>query len=324
MHSCDGMCSHGLPLSGGSKLKPKPKSSRIKQGGNNANTKSMDVTTDSSNSVISGVVDGIRWDKTGTIGNTCLNVYLQHGQCIVCDGGNMLFMNADIDLKTNMTSKPNAGKKKPGFFNSFKKGVARSLANESFFQNFYTRTNIYKEQRISFGLSVPGEFMLLNIQPGDENGWKLNHGAFVAGTTNVIVSGKLNWRALIGVGQDNSAFATTLRTTDRPGSAWIATYGSIERHDIPLGESLLVNNEHFLACPYNQHYEISKVGKKFKSLFFSGEGFGMLFKGPCTLYTQTKGIIRLARELSEYMPSRCSGGSSVGFGIGEIAEEMFD
>jgi uncharacterized protein (TIGR00266 family) len=248
-----------------------------------------------------GVTEGIKWAKTGAVGNTCLNIYLANDQVIFADGGNMLFMDGNINLETRMSSKG----KKTGMLKTLKKAVGRAVSNENVFLNYYTGTDSSKEQRVCFGQALPGEFCILDLS--QDEAWKLNHGAFVAGTKNIVVSGRFNWRGLIPVGQDAGAFVTTVKAKDGTGSAWLAAYGTIEKHDIKSGESLIVNNEHFLACPSSVNYNITRVGKNYKSMLLSGEGFAMEFTGPCTIYTQTKGMMRLAREIDQYLPDRKGG-----------------
>ena len=46
------------------------------------------------------------------------------------------------------------------------------------------------------------------------------------------------------------------------------------------------------------------MGKTLTSAFFDGEGFGMKFVGPGTLYIQSKNISNFAVTLSSYMPNK--------------------
>lgn len=242
-------------------------------------------------------VDNVNWRLIGASGNTSLEISLKKDQSIFADGGTMVYMDSALKVETRMSAK---GSK--GVFGAFGLAVGRSLSGENLFVNYYTGTDESKPQKVVLGIPLPGDFVMLNLQPG--TGWKLSQGSFVACSTSVQVSGKANLTGFIGVGQDEGGFLTYVSSKDDVGSVWISAYGTIEKHELQDGEKIVVNNEHFLACPAEATYKLVRFGKSMKSLFFSGEGFAMQFAGPCTLYTQSKGVLRLVKELLQYMPSR--------------------
>ena len=55
----------------------------------------------------------------------------------------------------------------------------------------------------------------------------------------------------------------------------------------------------FLACHNKQQYSIEKIGKSLFKSFFGGEGFGMKFTGPCTVFIQTKNINEFLQLIGE-------------------------
>lgn len=250
------------------------------------------------------ITQGIEWNVIGVPGNNSLEIRLKKGQSVVADGGVMVHMDGGLAVETRMSSK---GSDK-GFFSSLGSAVRRSVAGESFFMNYYTGTGDVGTQHITFGVPLPGDFVMIELAPND--GWKMSKGAFIVGSDNLHVGGKLNLKGILPVGQDEGIVLTYAISKEAPGAVWIAAYGNIQKHLLKAGDKLVVNNEHFLACKADVEYKLVRVGKNMKSLFFSGEGFAMQFTGPCELYTQSKGILRLARELQPYLPGRGGGQGS--------------
>ena len=208
---------------------------------------------------------------------------LQEGQKVIADGQAMAYMDGALKMETNM--------------GGVGKAIGRMFSGENLFLNHYIGTG--KNQRIVFAAPYPSEIVKIDIEQGKS--MKLSRGSFLVGTANMEISGKMNWRALLPVGQDEGLVLTKVTAKDGPGSAWIASYGQIETHNVPAGSTLLVDNENFLACDVDTSYELTKAGG-FKSLVFGGEGFVMKFKGPCKLWTQSKGVGGLAMALAPYIP----------------------
>ena len=63
-------------------------------------------------------------------------------------------------------------------------------------------------------------------------------------------------------------FIPTVSTTDdNKGYLWIGSYGAFEKHNVPAGESITVNNGLFLAAT-KKYDTIVKLGKSLVSSFF--------------------------------------------------------
>lgn len=287
-----GLCSHGLPMSGGSPKKASRQATKDKKDRQKTATSTKKGQKKGGNAPVvmdSGVVNGIKWKKIGSSGNANLDVWLAKDQTIVADKHAMIFMDGDMQLKTEL--------------GALKKALGRMFSGETAFLSYYTGTDPSREQRISLGIALPGDVMCIPLEA--DRSWKLSQGCFVAGTSNVVVSGRLNLKGAIGIGQQEGAFLQTVKAQGSPGAVWLASYGHIEKHTLQAGQSLLVDNEHFLACSKEVDYTISKVGNV-KSLIFGGEGFAMKFSGPCVVYTQSKGVVALAKQLYPYMPKNNS------------------
>ncbi|KAG2490435.1 hypothetical protein HYH03_011071 [Edaphochlamys debaryana] len=198
----------------------------------------------------------------------------------------MAYMDGALKMTTNMGA---AGK-----------ALGRWFSGEDLFLNHYEGTG--PAQLLVLSMPYPGDIVKLDLAPGES--WKTSRGALIAATPDTVdVSGSFNARGLLDFGQGEGAVLT--KVTAPPNAAatlWLASYGHIQRHVVPTGRSLLVDNESFLACPLDVGYTVDKVGG-FKSLIFGGEGLVMRFQGPCILYTQSKGLQGLASALSQFLPA---------------------
>lgn len=229
--------------------------------------------------------------RVGTLGNCFLTVTLAPGQSVLADGGTMIYMDGDVEMQTAATTQGGVGAM-----------FGRWLAGESLFLNQYTNKSA-EPKRIALGEAYLHDVVQLDVPPGEAGSWKASVGSFLAGTPNLRVSGKLNWRGFFVIGQQEGPVLTKIETLDaQPGRAYLVSYGHCEKHVLKPGQKLVVDNEHFLACKTDANYEIVKVGSV-KSIFFSGEGFAMQFTGPGVVYTQSKGLSRFAHILSRYLPS---------------------
>lgn len=239
----------------------------------------------SSDNIKKTVDTNIKWELIGASGNYALSIRLQDGQTIIADGGAMAYMDGDIEMETNM--------------GGLGKALGRMFSGEDLFLNHFHGKG--KDQQIVFSSPLPSDIIKLDVPEG--RSWKLSRGSFLVGTENLEISGKLNIRGLVPFGQDEGLVLTKVTAKKDQGTAcaWICSYGHITLHDVPSGKTLMVDNENFLACDVDTEYQLSKVGGV-KSLIFGGEGLVMKFKGPCSVYTQSKGIQGLAGALIPYIP----------------------
>ena len=104
----------------------------------------------------------------------------------------------------------------------------------------------------------------------------------------------------------------------------MAAYGSFKKIVLGQGEEIIIDNGYFLAAEKNFEYDVVKLGKTLTSSFFGGEGFGMKFVGPGTVYMQSKNLTNFALTLSSYMPSKGGSGTNnslLNFSFGSGGED---
>lgn len=216
-------------------------------------------------------------------------VKLRAGESIVADAGALQYMRGGVE---------HSGLKMGGLL----KAVGRWLSDEGVFLNKYSGTDQARPGTVCFASCFPGDAFALRLSPGEQ--WKLSRGAYVASTENVKVSGKLNWRGLVSFGQEEGLVLPKITCDDGPadGVVFVSAYGGYHRHDLEPGEKLLVNNGLFLACKADVSYTIEKLGRSYLSSLIGGEGLGMSFVGPCTVYTQSRNFNDLVAEICSRLP----------------------
>ena len=179
---------------------------------------------------------------------------------------------------------------------------SKLISGEEVFANLYEGTSDSLDGIVAFSQALPGD--IVGIEVDNVSGVKFNRGSLIAYTTNVEISSKMNWVGFVPFGQQEGVVLPTARCRDgsEKGMVWLSTYGTFELHELTAGEELLIDNGVFLACDADVGYSIKSIGKSFASVIFGGEGFGMAFKGPAKVYTQSRSTIDLAAAIHAMLP----------------------
>lgn len=218
---------------------------------------------------------------------------LKQNQAVCADSASLIYMKDGITYGSIKIGKDNESMTSAmlGFF-------GRKLSGETGFIQQYDGPGT-----VALGSSLPGDVTMFAVNPGDT--YYLSRGAFIACSPNIRVSGGLNLIGILGIGQEEGFVLPTVTTDNSIGYIWIGAYGTFERHEIPQGQSMLINNGQFLAA--NKKYDgLKTLGKSAISSMF-GEGMGMEFKGPCIVYTQSKNMNELVTYITERMPPKSGG-----------------
>ena len=253
-----------------------PKRVKIPKGGSNDELSTPSPSLDNLSFVDSGTTyNGIKWIKTGSIGYAVLNIYLKEGQEVVADKHSLIMMDTDMELKTKMGSAT--------------KALGRLLTGEKAFLNHFEGTAPKGYQRLSLGLGVPGDIVFIPLLNGEQI--KVCKGSFIAGLNNTSVSSALNWR---GYFTNEGILLQHISTKDNQqnGGVWLSSYGVIEKHVVPENKSIYINPEHFLCCSTNVKHTLKRK-HSIKSILAGSDIWGLEFKGPCTVYTQSNNKYKL-------------------------------
>lgn len=208
-----------------------------------------------------------------------VSVYLRADESVIADAGTLLWMDADLNMSTEI-------------FGNCCQGCARTCAGESCCMNRYK-----SEQGglVAFSFPLPGDLVPFAVTA--DYGWILNQGGFVAGTENLKISARF-----IGccaacapglVGEDSMGeglFMTKVtlkKEAEKTGLFYAGGYGAIHRNDIGESKVFYVDNGYFFAAKHTQKIRIAIVGG-IKSACCGGERLVMKFTGPCTIFTQNR------------------------------------
>lgn len=210
----------------------------------------------------------------------------QPGERVVAEAGAMVSMSTDLKIETNMRG---------GLLSAAKRKV---LGGETLFQNSFVATRAGQE------------VMLAPASEGD-----LRHHHLDAGQSLILQSG--NYVAHIGEqmkldtkwGGVKSFFSGVglfmLKLTG-PGDVFYHCYGAMREVHIAPPETFQCDTGHIVAFTENLAYDIERMGKNWKGLFFSGEGLVCHFRGQGTLIMQTRNASSLAAFLEPFRPQKSS------------------
>ena len=218
-------------------------------------------------------------------------VKLSPGQSVLLDGGALQYMRGGVEHEGLEVS-------------GIKKFFGRLLAGESLFLNRYFVPEAAPASTVgelAFASAYPGDAVVVDLAAGDK--WKLSRGAFIGSSEGVTVTGTLNWRGIVPFGQEEGLVLPEVACdAEGGGKVFLGAYGRFKAHELAQGEAMTVDNGLFLACPSSVTYTIVKLGKSFITSLLGGEGLGMRFEGPCTVYTQSRNFNDLAALIAARLP----------------------
>ncbi|MGD2200543.1 MAG: TIGR00266 family protein [Candidatus Bathyarchaeota archaeon] len=205
-----------------------------------------------------------------------LVVSLGAGERITGEAGAMTYMTPNIDVRTRRREKSILGTIGVSLF-----------GGQSLFVNDYVAQGGPGE--IALAAGPVGDVNVMRVEPG--RGFIVQKAAYLASTEDVDLDVKWEGftKGLFGQG------IFMVRVTGR-GDLFINTFGAIDKHELELGEELVVDNFHLVAFSDSCDYKVQRIGG-WKETILSGEGFITRIKGPGEVYLQTKNL----REFVEWL-----------------------
>lgn len=167
----------------------------------------------------------------------------------------------------------------------------RNCAGESMCMNVYTTKPDMQQGStaiLAAGFELPGDMLSFGVSKG--NGWVLTRRAFIAGTTNIKITGRFAGCCACCVSDEGPFLTKVALDREDMGSMGIfmaGGYGSLVRHDVPEGKTLCVSRGLFFAAHEKVELKIGYVGG-LKNLCCSGASVVMKFRGPAVVYTQSR------------------------------------
>ncbi len=205
-----------------------------------------------------------------------LVVDLENGEYITGEAGALTYMTPNIEVETRTRERSILG--------SLKTSI---LGGQSLFVNDF----ISKEGsgQVALVAAPIGDITKLTVKQGQ--GWVIQKSAYLASSQHVDLD--VRWegftRGLFGQG------LFMIKTTGE-GDVFINSFGALDKHELKMGEQIVVDNFHLVAFSDTCEYEVRKIGS-WKDTLFSGEGLVTYIEGPGDVYIQTKNI----REFVEWL-----------------------
>ncbi|KAK4865376.1 hypothetical protein LT330_009487 [Penicillium expansum] len=138
--------------------------------------------------------------------------------------------------------------------------------------------------------SMLGDIMVIRMEDPEE--WKIGRDAFLGHTAGV--EHKYQSQSLSkGVFSGEGFFIYKITGS---GVLWIQSFGAIIRKDLREDETYFIDNGHLVA--WNCKYKMERVASGgIISGISSGEGLACRFKGPGTVYLQTRNLNAFAAQM---------------------------
>jgi len=226
------------------------------------------------------------------------DIYLQQNHKILTDGNAMLWMDGSLQVETEC-------------YGGCGSACMRSCSGESCCMNNYTGVG-----KLTVGFETPGDMLAFAVTPS--HAWALTKAAFVAGTSNLKVSSKFAG-CIPCCFTDEGPFLTTVEidpeSQTQSGIFLAGSYGVLERNDVPEGKELYVGKGNFFAGHASKDLEVGLVGGFMNFCFGAGcKSIILKFKGPCTVYTQSRNPqdLRRLQEAARHKKSAEEGGKQQG------------
>ncbi|MAT10745.1 MAG: hypothetical protein CMM02_07030 [Rhodopirellula sp.] len=242
----------------------------------NSQDNSINIKKSQNNNTIIKKNKNIKYSIVGKPGSNYVKFDLKLNDAIINSPGSLIYLRGDIK------------KGEIKYDDSFGKAFWRGIAGEDIFISRYVGNN--KGGSIALGIDIPGDILCLDLEPKSE--WIISRGSFLCAYDNVSIESKYtNSSGIIGIGTSEGFILPLIKNNDNNYSkVWLSCYGTFEKITLNNDEIIIVDNNSFLASKKDMEYTIESFGKDLTSTFLGGEVFGMKFKGPGTIYIQSKNI----------------------------------
>lgn len=213
-----------------------------------------------------------------------VQVRLPQGASLYAESGAMIAMTSTIRVDGTM---------KGGFLGSLKRKL---LTGETFF--FQTLKAEGGDGEVLLAPAPPGETLILELDGSTE--YFVQKGSFLAASESVRLDSAMQ-NLSKGLFSGEGFFISRIAGS---GTLVLNSFGAIHRLDLAAGQEYLVDNHHLVAWTASTAYGIEKASASgWMSSFTSGEGLVCRFKGPGTIYLQTRNPSAFGGWLSGYVSS---------------------
>ncbi len=215
--------------------------------------------------------------------NSVAIVTLAKGETCIAEGGAMLAMRGQLDVKTTSHTRSGGG---------LRKGLKRLLAGESYFTNHFTAQE--DKATVIFAPNLPGDMVEI---PLSSVGLVVSSGSYVCCDSSVRMD--MSWQGFKSFLSGEGMFWLKMQG---PGKVVLSTFGAIYTLDVD-GE-YIVDTGHIVAFEETLNFNLSKAGNSWLGSFLGGEGFVCRFKGKGRVWCQSHQAPSFGQELTPSLRKR--------------------
>ncbi len=225
-----------------------------------------------------------------------LEINLQPGQGVISKGGELSWMNANVQMTT-----ATAGAGQSGIAGVFK----RAIAGGGIFMTQYAAQGA--PGTVAFATKMPG--IIKPVKVTDAQQYMVSQHGFMAATDNVVLN--IGFQQKLGAGIFGGA-GFILQRLSGDGVAWVELSGELVTYQLAPGEQMMVHPGHVGLFEATLGFEIQMV-KGIKNMLFGADSiFLAKLTGPGTVWLQSLTLPNLAHALEPYLPQNQGGGSGGG------------
>jgi len=212
-----------------------------------------------------------------------VRVQLAEGESLKAESGAMVSMSPTLDVESKVEG---------GLFKALSRKV---LTGEHFFFQTLRATRGAGEALLA--PTVPGEVVILELDGVNE--YFVQKDGFLAGAQGLTIESKMQSfaRGLLG---GEGFFILKI---GGKGPLILNSFGAIHLVELKPDEEYIVDNSHLVAWTATTSYKIEKAAAGWISSFTSGEGFVCRFRGPGTVYVQTRNPQSFGAWIRQFMPT---------------------
>ncbi|WP_028973057.1 TIGR00266 family protein [Spirochaeta cellobiosiphila] len=214
---------------------------------------------------------------------TTVTVKLDAGETIKAEGGAMISMTSNIDLKSKSSGK--------GIFGMIK----AAIGGEGLLQTHFTAEG--ESGEVTFAPKAPGDVLAVDVS--DKTIFAQN-GAWMAGSTEVQMSAQGSLKAMA------SGEGLFLQKIYGKGTVFLSSFGSIIEKELAPGETYILDTGNMLAYEETVSQRVRKASKGLISSFTSKEGLVAEFTGPGKVWMETRNLKGFAGVISSLTGSKFS------------------
>jgi uncharacterized protein (TIGR00266 family) len=214
-----------------------------------------------------------------------VQVRLPEGSSIYAESGAMLGMTSTVRVDGSMRG---------GLLGSL---ARKMLTGETFF--FQTLKAEGGDGEVLLAAAPPGETLILELDGSTD--YLVQKGSFLAASKTIQLESKMQ-NLSRGLFSGEGFFISRI---SGQGTLVLNSFGSIHRVELAAGQEYIVDNHHLVAWTASTAYDVEKASASgWISSLTSGEGLVCRFKGPGTLYLQTRNPASFGSWMSSYIPSQ--------------------